>query len=408
MERRLKINIISIYFPPETGAASSRIFNMAMELQRRGCDVEVITALPNYPQGKIFRGYEGSIVVSESVKGIHCRRYWVYPSIDKKPLPRVLSMLSFAVSIFLALPWLLRRRPDIVITNSPPLLVALSGVIISKLCCARTLTNISDIWPLSALELGAIKRGWYYWLLQRIELAIYRMSEACIAQSAETVTHIKDHVPARTTFLYRNLDRQSCFLQHMVPFEQSGLKIVYAGLLGVAQGMLDICTQVDFKRLGVELHIYGDGNERENIQNYVDDHPGCNIVLHKMIPKDDVAEALSHYHATLIPLKTTIHGAFPSKIFMAISAGLPIFFSGAGEGAAVVRDHALGWTSAPGDYHALSQNIERFKSMGKEEYVRLREDCIRACNTVFDYDSQNDALFEFLMNYYPRIQAEKE
>ena len=41
------------------------------------------------------------------------------------------------------------------------------GVVLAKILRARVITNISDIWPKSALELGAIQRGWVYSLLEK-------------------------------------------------------------------------------------------------------------------------------------------------------------------------------------------------------------------------------------------------
>jgi hypothetical protein len=44
-------------YPPEKGAAPSRLAKMAVGLRARNIDVNVITALPNYPTGRIFPGY---------------------------------------------------------------------------------------------------------------------------------------------------------------------------------------------------------------------------------------------------------------------------------------------------------------------------------------------------------------
>ena len=61
----MKITIISIFFYPEKGAAPFRITTLAQTLKKKGYDVEVITALPNYPTGKIFKGYKRKLSIVE-------------------------------------------------------------------------------------------------------------------------------------------------------------------------------------------------------------------------------------------------------------------------------------------------------------------------------------------------------
>ena len=78
-----KVTIVTNYFPPEIGAASNRIYNLAKGLKDIGYKVEVIAPLPNYPEGKIFNGYKGKFYTKEEVEGIIVRRFWVYPTVSK-------------------------------------------------------------------------------------------------------------------------------------------------------------------------------------------------------------------------------------------------------------------------------------------------------------------------------------
>src|SRR5256885_1715573 len=68
----------------------------------------------------------------------------------------------------------------------------------------------------------------------------------------------------------------------------------------------------------------------------------CPVYLHKPIPPGELTRLLPGFQAMLIPLVAPIEGALPSKLFTAIQEGLPVLFSGAGEGAALVERHGLG------------------------------------------------------------------
>ena len=52
-----RLLLLTQYFPPEIGAAQTRLFELGQELSDLGWEVEVLTALPNYPTGRVFEGY---------------------------------------------------------------------------------------------------------------------------------------------------------------------------------------------------------------------------------------------------------------------------------------------------------------------------------------------------------------
>ena len=390
------ITIICNSYPPEKGAAPTRIKNLAKMLHSRGHKVEVITCMPNYPLGRIFPSFRGKLVQKEKANDINIHRLWLYPSNSKNPLKRIASMFSYTFSLyFFALPKLFVQRPDIVIVSSPPFLSAYAGIVIARLIGSKAILNVSDLWPLSALELGAIKKGPMYRFLEFIERRMYNLSDAYIGQSDEILQHVKKSLKKpREEFLYRNLQETSPYIHK--PRPEGRKKIVYAGLLGVAQGVYEVCSNIDFASLGVEFHIYGDGNERGKLEKLIADNPGRGIYYHGSIPASEMPRMLSEYHATLVPLKTNLHGAVPSKIFMAMANAIPVFFSGSGEGAKIVKEGKIGWVNAPSDFAALSQNILKMVVMSDKDYEQMRTNCKQLRKVRFNKETQ-DAAFDLFL-----------
>lgn len=97
----MKILLVTERYWPEVGAAPSRLANMAEGLKNLGNDVDVLTSLPNYPKGRIFDGYRGRICKEESRNGVNLIRYWIYATVSKSPIARILNMFSFAIMIWL-------------------------------------------------------------------------------------------------------------------------------------------------------------------------------------------------------------------------------------------------------------------------------------------------------------------
>lgn len=174
------------------------------------------------------------------------------------------------------------------------------------------------------------------------------------------------------------------------------VKIVYAGLLGVAQGVLGIVEHVDFKQLGAELHIYGGGNQKEAIKRYIVDNGDSNIFFHGYVEASEMNGVLSQYDASLIPLVTYIKGAVPSKIFDTMPLGLPIIFCGEGEGAEIIKKYQLGFVSSPLDYKALALNIKALSQMSKQERKQMSERGQQVSKSRFNFSHQMDDCYEFI------------
>ena len=88
-----EILIISNYYPPEKGAAANRIEQLAQKLYQKNYNVSVICPLGNYPQGELFEEYKGKFSVTEKRENITVKRLWIYPSVSKNLIIRLLSVL---------------------------------------------------------------------------------------------------------------------------------------------------------------------------------------------------------------------------------------------------------------------------------------------------------------------------
>lgn len=394
----MKITLLTQYYKPEMGAPQNRLYEMCVGLKQLGVDISIITGMPNYPTGKIFDEYKGRFSSTEELDGIEIKRYWLYASNKRSALPRIWNMFSFSFTTLFSWNYLRKRKNDLIIVESPPLTLGLTGWLLAKLTGAKLIMNISDLWPLSAKELGAISEdGLPYKVLEKMEHFLYKKSVFCMGQSQEIVDYIKDH-GANDIYLFRNGVDPLRFkeVNSSKESENNGpIKIVYAGLLGFAQGILGICKNINFKELGAEFHIYGAGGEQNDIEQFLRDNPDRNIFYHGKVSRNEIPEVLSTANCTLIPLVKNIFGAVPSKIYESMAAGLPIIFSGEGEGAKIVNDNNLGWVSPVLDYKALAENIKRIVDTPSDWNVK-KENCINCAKNKFNRPKQVKALFEYL------------
>src|SRR5262245_31400454 len=90
--------ILTQYYPPENGAPQIRLRSVARVLRRQGVNIEVLTAMPNYPAGRVFPGYAGKWRVREQLDNISIRRTWVYAGTGKSAFIRLANYLSFTLT----------------------------------------------------------------------------------------------------------------------------------------------------------------------------------------------------------------------------------------------------------------------------------------------------------------------
>lgn len=382
-----EILIISNYYPPETGAAANRIEQLALKLQENKYKVSVICPLANYPKGKIFDSYKGKIFHKEDLQGITVKRLWIYPSNSKNILIRIVSILSFVTSLFFYL--LFKKTPKKVVVQSPPLLLSFITVFVLSFKNKKIILNVSDLWPLAAIELQALKAGSVSHKISLfMEKYIYKKATLILGQSNEIIAHVKQIIPSKKCFLYRNFPDHKAVMNFENSSEDNPIKLFYAGLFGVAQGVFELCKQMDLKNLNIELHLFGDGAEKNKIQEYISQSSNTNLFFHGMLDRNSLHKKLNSMDIAIVPLKTRIYGSVPSKIFEYGALGFPILYCGGGEGEDIVNQNQLGWVVEVGNFSQLNEVLATISNAGTSNIQQLKEQVFRTSKNVFDLDRQ--------------------
>jgi len=372
-----EILLITNYFPPEKGAASNRMYSVAEGLGNAGFKVKVVCPLPNYPTGKVFKEYSGRISSTEDATFGKIKRLWIWPSNSANKFVRLLSMVSFSLSLILF--FIFSKTPKKNFIQYSPVFVGFTAVCLGKLFSKKIILNVSDLWPLAGLEMGLLQNGTYYSLLQKMEKFCYKNANLIVGQSEEILQHISSYV-GKPTFLYRNVPKFKA-PKIQVTRSSSEIKIVYAGLLGVAQGIFEICQRISFPE-NVSLHIYGAGPETEKILKLKKE----NIYFHGELGRDELHRELQNYDIVFIPLIKRIYGSVPSKIFEYTRLGLPVLYAAGGEGGEIVKKESLGWVVPVNDLKALQDFINTVSV--KELKLFPKEDVQRNSVSAFNFHKQ--------------------
>lgn len=382
-----KILIISNYYPPEKGAAANRIEQLALKLQQNNYKVTVLCPLGNYPKGELFPEYKGKFSVTEKLQNITIKRLWIYPSVSKNIFKRTISVLSFSSVLFFYL--VCKKTPRKVVVQSPPLLLSFVSVLVLSLMRKKIILNVSDLWPLAAIELKALKsESFSHKISLFFESFIYSKASLIFGQSNEIITHIHSIFPEKECHLYRNFPDHQVRKMDLIANTNEPIKLFYAGLLGVAQGVFELCQNIELENLNIELHIFGDGAEKSQLEELIQQKPEKKIFFHGMLDRNMLHEKLKSFDIAIVPLKTRIYGSVPSKIFEYGALGFPILYFGGGEGETIVKENNLGWVANVGNFESLNTTLFEISKTGKSDIQTMKKQVFDAAEKKFNLDFQ--------------------
>jgi len=198
----MNLTILTQYYLPEIGAPQRRLSHLAEGLAKQGHRVTVLTAMPNYPTGKIYPGY-GGLTCVEEINGVRVVRTCIYPTQDAGFVRRLSSYFSFVFSSLLLGGWKLEPC-DYLLTESPPLFLGITGFWLSRWKRARWIFNVSDLWPESAVRLGMLNNKIALRMSEWLEAFCYNNAWLITGQSKSIIENIQQRFPRVQTYHFSN------------------------------------------------------------------------------------------------------------------------------------------------------------------------------------------------------------
>lgn len=360
--RSRSFQIVTQYFPPEQGAAQVRLGSLAAALVEAGNQVEVVTALPNYPLGRIFDGWPHRLRSRGTTDGLPTVRVWVYASMGTG-VKRMANYLSFSVTSLVGMVG--TRRADWTLVEYPTLFGALPAVAWSRLRRRKVMVILADLWVDSIVEIGVLGDGWIVGALRAAEGWMLRtatavtavtvgMRDGVIAQgvAAERVAWLPNGVDV--DLFHPGPDDAEVRRQLGVP--DGHRMLLYAGTHGHVHG-LDVVLDaaVALRDDPVTFVLVGDGSEKADLVRRAGELGLDNVVFHDPVSPAEVARYLRGALAGLATVRRgDIYDTVRSAKMMPIMAsGRPVLYSAADEGARLVASVGSGIVTPPEDVDAL-------------------------------------------------------
>jgi colanic acid biosynthesis glycosyl transferase WcaI len=384
----MHVLFISDNFPPESNAPASRLHEHARHWVRAGHQVTVITCAPNFPEGKVYPGYENRWHQVEIIDDIRVVRVKTYVTANEGVVRRTLDYLSFMCASVVA--GVFERRPDVVVATSPQFFAALGGWQLSRLQRVPFVLEVRDLWPASIVAVGALRQRSVIAALERLELALYRRARSIVVVTAAFQNDLaRRGIPLAKIHVVPNgadlswcapRPRDATFIREQ---RLEGKFVVgYIGTHGMAHGLERVLDAAELLRDMPEVAFFfaGGGAERAPLEKSVAQRALTNVRLIRRQPKERMPALWSACDLTLIPLRDdpVFATVIPSKLFEALAHGVPVLISvPEGEATALVREQGCGVITPPEDPVALAAAI-RALAGSRERLGELRARALEA------------------------------
>ena len=314
---------------------------------------------------------------------------------------RILNMLEFARK----LPGVCNKypRPDAIVATSMPPMSCAAGIKLARKYGCRGIAEIADLWPESIVAYGiAGPRNPAVLYLRRLEKWIYKKADAVVFTMEGAYDYILEQgwereIPrSKVHYINNGVDLEQ-FRYNREHFtvddpdltDPDTFKVIYTGSIRKVNNLgllLDAAKELRDPR--VRFLIWGDGDEREALQQRVAEENISNVVFKgrvekKYVPYITSCADLNIAHNT--PSSLFRFGISFNKLFDYLAAGKPVLSDFPCPYNPAVLLHASLCVDDPTAQN-IAQAVTQVAAMDREQYNEL---CSNAEKAAVEYDFRN-------------------
>ena len=391
----MKILAVSQYYWPEPFNVS----DICEELAKRGHEITVLTGIPNYPEGRVYPGYESGNRRIEEKNGVKILRSWLLPR-RTGAINRLLNYESFSRAASRRTRQLSNDFDVVLAFEISPVMSANPAIAYCKKNKTPLLLYVIDIWPECLLSGGIKRDSFIYNHYKKVSTRIYSEGDVIAVTSPSFKTYISRLLNREINVVNLPQYAEDIFKVDQAEkpnqYKSDSINLTFAGNIGAAQSVETIVKAANLVKAhkNIAFHIVGYGSELENCKKLAASFGLTNVIFHGRQP----LHQMPNYHFVSDAMVATFSNSpmlaytLPRKIQSYMAAGRPIIGSVAGEAKSVIEEAGCGLYCDPEDYEALAQKCIEFSKMPKEQ----REQMGKLAKKYYEEHFSRKVFFEIL------------
>ncbi len=369
----MNITFVTLTYPPEP---AEQIHDLAKYLVKNNHTVNIITCLPSYPYGKIYKKFRNKLFDVKYVDGVKIIRVLVFPSQSPRIIHRMLYYMTFAISTIIPV---ISTKTDIFIAYHPPPSVIIPIIIKNFFRKTKFIYWINDMWPetLEVLKLSPLISK----TLNKIHAFIYSKAMRIVVlsegfkQNLKTKGVSEDKIEVIHNWINLNefkIQKSNNDIYSKYNIKKNNFHIVYAGSQGKMQ-QLEVLIRA-FKNLesypNIKFLLLGTGTEHENLKKIIKlEKLNHKVFMLGRVPTLDLPYLYNIADAMIIHLKSLEinNSTIPHKIYGYMAAKKPIIGAITGDAANEIKRSNSGYTCDPGSPKKVSDIILKMYNHSNQE-----------------------------------------
>lgn len=334
---------------------------------------------------------------------------------------RILNMVDFYRNVRTVLDEYQKNegKPDVILASSVHPLTLVAGIKTAKKYKIPCICEVRDLWPETLVALGKIKRNNIVTKIMYMgERWIYKKADGVIFTMPGGTKYIEDRgwqndVSYEKIYHVNNGvdldkfidDRDRYTISDADLNNENMFKVVYAGSIREANRVKDFVSMAkvlnDKEKKNIKLIIYGDGNQREQLERECEEQELNNIVFKGRVEKKYIPYILSKGNLNIVTDEQNELGKYGiswNKIFEYMASGKPAVINYDMGEYDMVKAYGFGQAKSYRSIEEFTEAVIDFADMTSEEYNRYADNAEKAAAS-YDYKALADKMEKILFEY---------